>query len=1755
MHGCTSGSVHVVNAELDSMGGVDDSGAGISSTPSLQQSSDLEKTQAELRQTFTAAEKFRRELEYLQKGGDPLDLKPGNAASVSRQSTSLADRHPEQFVTSEAKGSFAITASPRGDSVESSGRLGAPSACEPNSADNLMLFDGDNKFQEIERKPVHPHADNIAPSKHHSQLDVGHITTGDSVVLELPKKSYKRRIRSRPNRDGARSSSTDAVPSRGGHFLPFRHASRDFKGLTHDTDHQDRNCLLNSNSKPKSPNASVAQRNSITQLENEIDGVPAVQSTLGPAHGPYSAVLDANALQNTLETHDDQPVKSNSREAPLTIASIEPEPVAVMNRVHLTDSVRPPRADTQISENLAFASPTNGFGSTEEIESIPADSNSGVAIPPKILDSESSCTQTSQRFDGYNGNGLPTSARIGKYTGPMEQNLVQKEVVEVERNDLVADKDDKILNINKANSDMCHPSHNGDDSAIKEEVDLKVSESALQNELKHSVSTKRVGSDGCTTPKTERKATIILGPNSISQDGNACSSRPQGSNDISLRESTLSVRYPTDVPEQNACSQNNLKLATKEREDSILEEARIIEAKRKRIAELSVRTLPPERRLKSQWDFVLEEMSWLANDFAQERLWKITAAAQISRRVAFASQVRFQQQCSLQKQKEVAHRLAEAVMKFWHTIQVKCKETESRCLKRDNRIGIQGYAMRFLEYNSSQVQYNATQAPATPDSIMDLSWEDNLTEENLFYTVPPGAIEAYRKAIESHLLQFERTGSSMQDEVDTSGYDAVADFKSQDNAFEEDEGETSTYYLPGVFEGSKSTKNAQKRRKHFKFYGARSHEMGGDLSLMQSAERTVGTQPSVLSGKRSASSLNVSIPTKRVRTASRQRIISPFNAGTSGCIQAPNRTDASSGDTNSFQDEQSTLHGGSQIPNNMEAESVGDYEKQLQFDSTEVSNRPKKKKKAKHPGSTFEHRWHLDSNFQNEQKDHSRRRPDTHQFESNGSSVASQMSNMSNPNKFMKLLVRDRGRKAKALKALVVLVHDMGPNWELISDAINSTLQFKCIFRKSRECKERHKILMDRNTGDGADSAEDSGSSQPYPSTLPGIPENDNQDPKQLQQPHSSHAFALSQVCPNNLNGGPVLTPLELSEAISSSPDVLPAGYQGPHSGGLPVLNHGPVPPMLPGSGSTSSAPGSSNSVHGSNLPSASAPLNPSVREGRYGIPRTGSLSVDEQQRMQQYNQMLSARNTQQASLPPGSHSVTDRGVRMLPAGNGMGVMCGMNRSVKMARPNYQGIASPSMLSSGNILPSGSATPNPASMHSGAGAGHGPGQGNSMLRPRDGMHMIRPNQNTDHQKAVAADLQMQQVSQGGVSQGVPAFGSGTSSSFPNQISQPPVQAYPLHHQQQARPISPQQSPHLLTSNSHHPHHFQGPPNPAYGMRLVKERQLQQQRLLQQQQQQFSTSNAMMLHAQPQESQLPVSSPQNKMNGFSGGQSTADKGEQQVVHHLPQSGQGSLYSGKQSLPHSSMNQPHQQKTYSSKELQQQKPSHSADNNNHQNHAPSPSTVTSSTPSVITSSNHHPHRSQPHQKSANHKQATVPPKVLHNQKVNPSDQPTSKLQAAQAESPMSMSNSSQPNTTLPMPHAPCNDANSSEKLVYSSAAPHRKTSEMIYDSSGAVPDNAGTQFGKNSMRMSPPQTSGTGMESEHSGPAVNQVAVHRQSSSESLPNPTGIEHSITVSLSGSGPDRFGWAAIPIKSNLQMKLSSMGAKDGKGMAAICV
>uniref|UniRef100_A0A1J3IMR6 Myb-like domain-containing protein n=1 Tax=Noccaea caerulescens TaxID=107243 RepID=A0A1J3IMR6_NOCCA len=661
---------------------------------------------------------------------------------------------------------------------------------------------------------------------------------------------------------------------------------------------------------------------------------------------------------------------------------------------------------------------------------------------------------------------------------------------------------------------------------------------------------------------------------------------------------------------------------------------------------------------------------------------------------------------------------------------------------------------------------------------------------------------------------------------------------------------------------------------------------------------TGGSNP--LMGKRPASNLNVgSAPMKRMRTASRQRIVSPFGCDAVGNLPVPSKTDASSGDTSSFQDEQSSLNGGSAFQKGIEVDSSGNFEKQLPYDMAETSGKPKKKKV--HQGSAYEQAWHHDSMVHGEQ-DHRKKRPENHpninglygshkkqkttkqsvdnNFDSAvpvtgsiPSPAASQMSNMSNANKFMKFIGgRDRVRKIKGLKissgqqgsengwslfeeqALVVLVHDMGPNWEFISDALKSTLKIKCIYRNPSECKERHKILMDRTGGDGADSAEDSGNSQSYPSTLPGIPKGsarqlfqrlqgpveedtlkshfekicsigkkfhqrkiqNDRDPKQILPVHNSQVMALSHVFPNNLSGS-VLTPLDLCDVATSGQDLFSL-----ENSGLPMLNQGTSAP--PASEANPSLAGSSGVALGNNLSTTSSPTSASAR---FNTPR-GSLPLDEQHRIQQHNQMLSGRNLPQPSLAtPGAVSRPDLAHRV-PGGNAISVS-GTNRSTPLSRPGFQGASSLAVPNTGSMLASG--------MGGISNSGNINSVGNSTLRPRGAMqHMVR-----------AAK---------GNAQGIPALSSG----FTNQTT-PPVPAYPGHLSQQHQLSQPS---HVL-GNSHNPH-LQSPnlapgaQQQAFAIRQkqMHQRYLQQQK--QQQQQQFPASGAMTPHVPSRPQVPPVSSP-------------------------------------------------------------------------------------------------------------------------------------------------------------------------------------------------------------------------------------------------------------------------------------------------------
>ncbi|KAE8708113.1 Helicase/SANT-associated, putative isoform 2 [Hibiscus syriacus] len=1534
MHGCNSGSALLVNAEVDFMGGVVDGGVGIGVQTSPRRSS-IEKAQAELRHEYDVLEERRKELEFLEKGGNPLDFKFGNTDSVSVQSTSFTDRQAQDFVTSEAKGSFAPTASPHGDSVESSGRPGVPVICEPNSADNLLLFDGENELPEGERKSMDPRKRNtVVPSEQSSQMDGTQNVkeSGDSTIF----RPYARRYRSKIKRDGARSGSTDIIQGRVGHgsSLPTCGASKDAKALTSEPNKQkDNNVSSVNTTKSATSDVDLASKviTSDNQLNMEFDGEKAAEEMSGQSKGDLrESKVDIIASKTLINDLPKEPAQMEAHTSPIGLAFQEPNLVGGKEQMVSASIECPPGAGTRKAENETNSHQLNGFGNCKrDIKNITNEGqNSSETIGTKGLDSESSCTKKSSNLGLNNDNDVCIDPKKIYSNGkPVEQTSEKKESLDLTVGELAKEKKeikavDNDAVFCDANTSMSK-NHLLNDSTVNVEEEVR---SELQNEV--SCPSNEVMQSSHAVSEAERKVSTVQGDNSNSNIEKNCASRPQGTMDnyiCEIPERNLLGIVSTATADTRTSSDNHVKVVDKAHEDSILEEARIIEAKRKRIAELSVGTLPSENSKKSNWDFVLEEMAWLANDFAQERLWKMTAAAQICRRVAFNSRLKFEEKNQHWKLKKIALTLANAVMDFWHSAEVllnsknasldtkisgndlvgsrstEVTETTTTELdgdakegqqhtEKNNEFAIRGYGLRYLKYNSSSVPSLLAEAPATPDrvsdlAIMDISWDEYLTEESLFFGVQSGAMETYRRSIESYLVHTEKTRSAVQEGIEMSAYDAGAEFGYDDFVYDED-GETSTYYLPGTFEGRRSSKlNQNKLKNLMKSYPARHYKMAADLPYGNCA------QSSMVMGKRPGNNLNGGpIPTKRVRTGSRERVLSPFSsAAAAGDLQVPTQNDASSGDTNSFQGDQSTVHGGLRTQNRVEVESIGDFERQLPYDCAGTPRKPKKKKKAKNLGSAYNQGWQLESPVHNEQRDYSKKRPESHQLDSNGTSglhgqynakklkimkqqpdsaydiippngsipspVGSQMSNMSNPSKIIRLIHgSDRGRKAKTPKmstgqpapgspwsifedqALVVLVHDMGSNWQLVSDAINGTLQFKCIFRKPKECKERHKILMGRS-GDGADSADDSGSSQPYPSTLPGIPkgsarqlfqrlqgpmeedtlkshfekviliskkqhyrpsQHDNQDPKQIVPVHNSHVIALSQVFPNNLNGG-ILMPLDLCDATASSQDVLPFEYQGSHISGLVVLSQGDVGSMLPASGGNSSLQGSSGMVVGSNLSSPSSPLNAAVRDGRYGVPRT-PLPADEQHRIQQYNQMLSGTNIQQSKLSPaGTVSGSDHGVRMLPASNGMGMMSGINRSMSMSRPGFQGIAGP-----------------------------GSGQTNSMLRRHDTAHMVRPGHNPEHQRQlIVPELHMQAQ---GNSQGIPAF-NGLTSSYPN------------HPQQQQMP--PQQ-PHAQSK----PHHATGSQQQVYAMRLAKERQMQPQ-------QRFVASSTLMPHVQPQ-TQLPVS---------------------------------------------------------------------------------------------------------------------------------------------------------------------------------------------------------------------------------------------------------------------------------------------------------
>ncbi|KAJ1264384.1 hypothetical protein BS78_09G259100 [Paspalum vaginatum] len=1504
----------MVNAELCPMGAIIDYGAVGVGTKSSPRSLSIEKAQEELRQERDVREERRRELEFLEKGGNPLDFKFVHVEAVSVHSASLTNQTEAQNVTSDAKGSF--SASPHGDSVESSDKPGSSLCRETNTADNLMLLGGVNN-DTVEEKMVKRGTKrlNSAQPKHSLPSD-GHENSKKPAVsglsrLGVKSQAYVRRNRSKPSRENGNIASikSSITPAKG-------YEPKGEKCLVQKSNAGDDGVLSASSVKQSGSNSKNVPKNAASddQEEIELDGIHTV-------HGSERVVKDEAKADNSSKAKDMASDDANQNQLPVGCGEITEVASVESPDANLKVVIRPccSSASTHDGRVSCAADEKAEDGHLDEcVTHIHlGELGNRMTVPDCVVE-----TSTSNK----NPLGPPCDGimNIGDERAHGDIDLVAGKIDIKSHEDLGSSRCSNMAlkgsgpsagfsrpTSLKESSDLVQP---GASNILHVKDEMKVCDGSA---IVAQKDTECISSDHSMNveenPASDRKNSCAGNSNSVHPISVAIDlhdALPSSKNDESNVESEI----------KNA-AENMDKMAKKAYEDSILKNAQLIEASIKRAGERSPCNIALEKRRKSHWDFVLEEMAWMANDFMQERLWKSVAAAQMCHWVSSDGRAKFEEANIQRKQKAVMKIIAKGIMSFWRSAEALqtadrtakmthghnsiMMEAEPSGMKSEKEQGPQSleakesrqpgqsliheYAVRFLEYNSRTTDSHVLpEAPPTPDRLNDfgiLKVSDHPSEESLFYTAAPGAVLAYRESLEYLFLHHKEVGNAeLNDDYEASVCDSAADLH-RESAYEEDEGETCTYLSPKAYDGGHKKKHLVQQ--HISV--ARPYEIDTNVPYEPYMESKSGNQPLLLNGKRPTSFL--AIPPKRIRTASRQRDASPFHADASGPPQVISKTDASSGDTNSYQDDRNSLHGGSLPWIHTEFESTVDSERKMPFDASEVCKTNKKKKhrntgykfalnaanscvptSVKFQGRMYDPRLQVDLINKYEQKEYLKKRSDIHQYRSNGNSVAyggqhaskklkmtrqgvdisqeaspvaSQMSNMANPAKFINIIAnRDRARKCKALKmtsvggwssfedqALVVLVHDMGQNWELVSDAINSIVPFKSVHRQAKECKERHKVLVDRSSGDCADSAEDSGSSQHYRNTLPGIPkgsarqlferlqgpfdeenlkahfekiillmqqvhathrQGNHRELKTIIQPHSSHGIALSQACPNKISGG-TLTPLDLCDVTSPSLDSVTPGsvYPGSHTNGISLPNHqGSVGPSTPTSNLNSRLPDSPGMVLGRNSPSPST-LNTPRDAQKHGVPRPASLPGDEVPKIQ-FNQMVNGRNLQQSggSVPGAFPAGVDHGACMMPSAHSMGPVAGLNRGMPAVRPGFPRISSPAVLkavSSGNLLP-----------NSGQGVPNAPGQGME-----------------EHRQMPESDVQVAQ----GSSQATIQF-SSMSPSFSSPVASSPVR-------QPQRPHQTSQSLHMFGNPLHS--QIQGtsssPQQQTYAVHLAKERQM------------------------------------------------------------------------------------------------------------------------------------------------------------------------------------------------------------------------------------------------------------------------------------------------------------------------------------------
>ncbi|XP_074868460.1 E1A-binding protein p400 isoform X2 [Carettochelys insculpta] len=139
----------------------------------------------------------------------------------------------------------------------------------------------------------------------------------------------------------------------------------------------------------------------------------------------------------------------------------------------------------------------------------------------------------------------------------------------------------------------------------------------------------------------------------------------------------------TTAPKTQSPAQNAAVLPQDSSQDKLAEQVKLENQIHQRIAELrkeglwSLRRLPKLQeapRPKSHWDYLLEEMQWMATDFAQERRWKMATAKKMVRTVArYHEEKKLKEERTRKEEQNKLRRIAASIAReieyFWSNIE------------------------------------------------------------------------------------------------------------------------------------------------------------------------------------------------------------------------------------------------------------------------------------------------------------------------------------------------------------------------------------------------------------------------------------------------------------------------------------------------------------------------------------------------------------------------------------------------------------------------------------------------------------------------------------------------------------------------------------------------------------------------------------------------------------------------------------------------------------------------------------------------------------------------------------------------------------------------------------------------------------------------------------------------------------------------------------------------------------------------------